>query len=58
MKEKQYTITESDLVELANLLLGNERAEQEVNIYNQGNTLQIDFEGWNMSFVEKEDMKQ
>lgn len=54
MKEKQYTITESDLVELANLLLGNERAEQEVNIYNQGNILQIDFEGWNMSFVEKE----
>ena len=53
MKEKEYIITESDLKELVNLLLGSERAEQEVDIYSQANELNIDFEGFNMAFYTK-----
>ena len=51
---KQYTITESDLIELASLLLGEKVASEEVEVYTQGNSLQLNFEGWNMEFFEVE----
>lgn len=52
--EKKYIITESDLKVLVELLRGENWINEEIEVYEQANILNIEVEGYNMSFVEQE----